>query len=176
LAETFPESMGGNGVKDSVVRELRAVPRYGIRLPVCVTWRGPGVPQTSLQCVTRDISTRGMFVVADAEPAEGALLEFEIDLALDETTPLVLVEGEGRVVRRQRSSELVPEHPTGFAVHNVWFRLREPQQGQALPAASPTSAGTAPRRPVGARKKDSHRGLAIVPPQVKPDADQGESQ
>jgi PilZ domain len=161
-------------VKDSVVRELRAVQRYSVNLPVCVTWRVPDSPQAPLNCVTRDISTRGMFVVADAEPAEGALLEFEIDLALDEATPLVVVRGEGRVVRTQRSSERVPEHPAGFAVHNVWFRLGEPEQGQALPADLQTLAAAA-RPPVSTRKDGRHRGLVVVPPQVKTDSNQGES-
>jgi hypothetical protein len=140
-----------------------------------VTWRAPGVPQASLNCFTRDISTRGMFVIADAAPAAGALLEFEIDLALDEVTPLVVVHGEGRVVRTQRSSGLVPEHPAGFAVHNVWFRLREPEQGQALPADSPAVAAVAGRPPVNLRRNVRHRGLAIVPPQAKTDS-QGGSQ
>jgi hypothetical protein len=160
-------------VKKSAVRELRAVQRYSVRLPVCVSWRAAGFPQGPLNCFTRDISTRGMFVVADAEPVAGALIEFEIDLALDEATPLVVVHGEGRVVRTQRSSDLVPEHPAGFAVHNVWFRLREPEQGQALPADSPTVAAAAVRPPVNLRRNGRRRGLAIVPPQAKTDLQGG---
>lgn len=161
-------------MKDSAIRELRAVQRYSVSLPVSVTWRAAGSSQATLNYFTRDISTRGMFVIADAEPADGALLEFEIDLALDEATPLVVVQGEGRVVRTQRSSELVPEHPSGFAVHNVWFRLREPEQGQALPADLRAFAA-AMRPSTGIRTSDRHRGLAIVPPQGSKDSDQGES-
>jgi hypothetical protein len=164
---------GGDAVKHSVVRELRAVQRYSVSLPVCVTWRAPEGADRPLNGFTRDISTRGMFVFADAEPAEGDLLEFEIDLALDEVTPLVVVRGEGRVVRAERPSE----QPAGFAVHNVWFRLCEPEQGQALPLDFQTLAAAAMRPPAGVRKTDRHHGLAIVPPQVTSDtdSDQGES-
>ena len=70
-----------------------------------------------------------MFVLSDIEPANGELLEFEIDLALDDETPLVLVRGEGRVIRAERSLD----QPAGFAVQNVWFRLCEADQGQAIP-------------------------------------------
>jgi PilZ domain len=156
---------------DSVVRELRAVQRYSVSLPVCVTWRAPGAPHSSLNALTRDISTRGMFVVTDAEPPEGDLLEFEINLALDEATPLVVVRGEGRVVRTERLSE----QPAGFAVHNVWFRLGEPEQGQALPLdrRAPAVASVPPSLDAG--KTARRRGLSIVPPQIHTDSDQGES-
>jgi hypothetical protein len=158
-------------VKSPIVRELRAVPRYSVSLPVCVTWRAPGAPHPLLNAMTRDISTRGMFVVADVEPAAGELLEFEIDMALDESTPLVVVQGEGRVVRTERPSE----QSAGFAVHNVWFRLSEPEQGQALPLDFQTLAAAAVRPPRGAGKTARNRGLMIVPRQVATDSDQGES-
>jgi hypothetical protein len=102
-----------------------------------------------------------MFVEADADPAEGARLEFEIDLALDEATPLVVIQGEGRVVRAQRSGESGTGQPAGFAVHNVWFRMREPEQGQALPADL-TFLGAAPKP-----SRVRHTGLTIVAPQTK---------
>jgi hypothetical protein len=156
-------------VKSSVIRELRAVQRYSINLPVCVTWHSAGVPPSSLNGFTRDISTRGMFVLADAEPAAGALLEFEIDLALDEVTPLVVVQGKGRVVRTQRASGSGPEQRAGFAVHNVWFRLREPEEGQALPADAPVLA------PKPARSRDRHSGLTVVRQRAKTGL-QGESE
>lgn len=158
-------------MKESVIRELRAVPRYSVNLPVCVTFRAAGAPQSSLNAFTRDISTRGMFVVANARPAEGDLLQFEIDLALDQASPLVVVQGEGRVVRTERPAD----QPAGFAVHNLWFRLREPEEGPALPLdLQAFTAKPAPAR-VSVRKPDRHKGLAIVPPQLQKDTDQGES-
>jgi hypothetical protein len=158
-------------VQDSVVRELRAVQRYKVNLPVCLTRRAPGASRPPLNALTRDISTRGMFVVAETELAEGELLEFEIDMALDEATPLMVVQGEGRVVRTERNSQ----RATGFAVHNVWFRLREPEQGQALPLDWPAAAGASALFPPRALDAYAarHRGLSIVPRPARTDSDQG---
>ena len=142
-------------MKDSIVRELRAVPRYSVCLPVCVTRLTGSTPNPSFNAFTRDISTRGMFVLSDVEPAAGELLEFEIDLALDEETPLVLVRGEGRVIRAERSGE----QPAGFAVHNVWFRLCEADQGQAIPLDLQTLAAAAIGASVGSARVSRHRGL-----------------
>lgn len=111
-----------------------------------------------------------MFVVADVEPSEGDVLEFEIDLGLDEETPLVVVRGEGRVVRIERLSL----QSTGFAVHNLWFRLSEPEQGQVLPPDFATLA-VAMRSPQDTGKTVRNRGLAIVPREVVTDSDPGES-
>jgi hypothetical protein len=166
---------GGGPVKSSIVREMRSVPRYSVNLPVCVTWRPPGDAQPPLNAITRDISTRGMYVVADAAPAHGDLLEFEIDMALDEATPLVLVRGEGRVVRAERDAE----QPSGFAVENVWFRLCEPEQGQALPIDFSALASAVSRSPVGTGRTARNRGLTLVRPPAKdssdPNSDRGVS-
>jgi hypothetical protein len=160
-------------VKPSLVRELRSVQRYSVHLPVCVNWRLPQRSDHPLHSYTRDISTRGMFVVADYEPALGELLSFEIDLALDEQTPLVLVRGEGFVVRNECS----PSREPGFAVRNTWFRLCDPQEDCSLPvdfqslattASAALSQGSAPSRP------GRHRGLAVVPPKIQSDSDRGE--
>ena len=159
-------------MKQTIVRELRAVPRFSVSLPVCLTSRAFGASQSSLNAYTRDISTRGMFVVASARPAEGDLLEFEIDLALDEASPLVLVHGEGRVVRTERPAG----QPAGFAVHNLWFRLREPEQSQALPLDLQAWTAKPAPAPIRFRKPDRHRDLAIVPSQLEKDPDRGESQ
>lgn len=159
-------------MKRSTIRELRAVQRYSVSLPVCVTWRAPGASHPPINAVTRDISTRGMFVIADAAPAQGDLLEFEIDMALDEETPLVVVQGAGRVVRTERPSD----EPGGFAVHNLWFQLRDAEQGHALPLDFQALAASA-ARPLRTGKTARHRGLSIVPRQMNAgsDLDQGES-
>lgn len=153
-------------MKDRGVRELRAVERFTISLPVLLSWRAAG---RSVRGFTRDISTRGMFVEADTEPSQGELLEFEIDLAFDEFTPLMLVEGEGRVVRVERP--FLSAQPSGFAMRNVWFKLREPEQGQALtPTAQPRPARVA--RPAAKdRERDLRRRLALVPPKDKTGSD-----
>jgi len=151
-------------VKISTVRDLRAVERFAVNLPVVLNWRAAGRPDRSIRGVTRDISTRGMFVLADTRPFQGELLDFEIDLAFDESSPLVLVEGEGRVVRVEGQSTPAA-HRSGFAVHNLWFKLREPEEGQAIAPAIPTRPAAKARGQVGPRR------LSIVPAKHKPDSD-----
>jgi hypothetical protein len=145
-------------VKKSVIREMRAVPRYNVQLPVSVSWREPGAVRPPLNALTRDISTRGMFVISDLEPAEGTLLEFEIDMAWDEQTPLVVVRGAGRVVR----TEPPMDRPGGFAVHNVWFQLGEPEQAQALPFVTSVPSVSPVHSLFGSPSSKRHRGLAVV--------------
>jgi len=153
-------------VKSSVVRELRAVERFAVSLPVVLTWRAPGRPDGSVQGFTRDISTRGMYVLADSGPIPGELLKFEIDLALDESTPLVLVEGEGRVVRVEDQPPPA-QQPSGFAVHNLWFKLREPEEGRVIPSEIQARAAAVLRPAADISGRGGRRGLAIVPPQRK---------
>ena len=153
-------------MKSSVVRELRAVQRFAVNLPVQMSWRAPGQADRPVRGLTRDISTRGMFVQSDAGPSQGQLLEFEIDLALDEFTPLVQVEGEGRVVRVECQPPAA--RSSGFAVHNLWFKLREPEEGQALPVEIQLRDGKVARAAGGgAAKTRPRRRLQIVPPNGK---------
>ena len=160
-------------MKKSIVRELRAVQRFAVNLPVVLTWRAPGRPNRPTQGLTRDISTRGMFVLADSGPTPGELFEFEIDLALDDSTPLVLVQGEGRVVRVEDQPPPA-EQPSGFAVHNLWFKLLEPEEGQAIPPEIQERAAAVLRPSAKAPDRRAHRGLAIVPRRGEIGSDQGE--
>jgi hypothetical protein len=114
-----------------------------------------------------------MFVLADSGPIPGELLEFEIDLALDESTPLVLVRGEGRVVRVENQPP-PSAHSSGFAVHNLWFKLREPEEGQAIPLKSQARTTAVSRPAADVSGRGVHRGLTIVPRPDKTDPDQGE--
>ena len=147
-------------VKSSVVRELRAVQRFAVSLPVHLNWRVAGRPDQQLQGRTRDVSTRGMFVLAPTGPSQGELLEFEIDMALDEFSPLMLVQGEGRVVRVERPS--VPSSFTGFAVHNLCFKLCEPSEGEALPAGRRAQSAAAPKTVARIDERDLPRRLTIA--------------
>jgi hypothetical protein len=147
-------------VKRPVVRELRAVPRYNVQLPDLVTWREAEAPHSPFHTFTRDISTRGMFIFSDLQPDAGSVLEFEIDMAWDEQTPLVVVRGAGRVVRTER-----PLHgPGGFAVHNLWFRIGEPEQGRALEELDGSAPFAGPIASLFAGPRSTrHRGLKVVP-------------
>ena len=147
-------------MKKTSIRELRAVPRYNVRLPVCVTWRDADEHRPLLNTLTRDISTRGMFVLSELEPAEGRLLEFEIDMAWDQQTPLVVVRGAGRVVRSERALN----GAGGFAVHNLWFRISEPEEGQALQLDSPAKSASPVPPLFGAAGATKRHGLTVVRP------------
>jgi hypothetical protein len=100
-----------------------------------------------------------MFVLSKAPTVDGQIINFEIDLAWDDVTPLVLVKGEGRVVRIEHDSQ--SERATGFAVQNLWFKLREPEEGEAISADALTTFLSAPQASAASSKP--HRGLSIVP-------------
>lgn len=152
-------------MKSPVVRELRAVQRFAVNLPVLISWRAVGRPMETAGGHTRDISTRGMFVVAPAGPRAGELLRFAVDMALDESSTLLRVQGEGRVVRVERPAQA--SRLAGFAVHNLWFKLREPEAGQALPARNQSQAGRMVRATDNIRGPVLPRRLAIVRPNSK---------
>jgi hypothetical protein len=68
-----------------------------------------------------------MFVLARSGPTKGRPLRFEIDLALAESSTLIRVEGKGQVIRVERPAP--KSRRTGFAVANLWFKLRGPRKG-----------------------------------------------
>ncbi len=155
----------------SVVRELRAVQRFALNLPVQISWRAADRPVETAGGCTRDLSTRGMFVLAPAGPREGELLRFEIDMALDESSPLLRVEGEGRVVRVEYPAR--PSPSTGFAVRNLWFKLRDPKTGAALSAGT-HGLSAAAASVTRMDQQNSPRRLTIAPPNAKPSRIEGE--
>ena len=89
-------------MKKSLVRELRAFERFQLRLPVNLSWQVRSNQNQQGQGLTRNICTRGMFVLAPTGAPEGSPLRFEINLALDEISPAIRVEGRGRVFRVKR--------------------------------------------------------------------------
>ena len=153
-------------MKKAVVRELRAVQRFAVTLPVRLSWQSAGQPGRQVQGLTRDISTRGMLVLARTGPRQGDLLEFEIEMALDDSSPQMLVHGEGRVLRIERPA--IDSWFTGFAVHNLWFRMREPKPGGARPAAKPAQTGAVPATVTCIDERDSPRRLTVARPDAKP--------
>jgi hypothetical protein len=153
-------------VKNSVVRELRAVQRFAVSLPAHLSWQSVGQPAQQVQGFTRDISTRGMLVLARTGPRPGELLEFEVEMALDDSSPQLLVHGEGRVLRVEPS--VSDRCFTGFAVHNLWFRMREPKPGGALPATKPAQTGAVRATVTCIDERDLPRRSTIARPDAKP--------
>lgn len=81
--------------------------------PVQFTWVGhDGEPKTG-RGVTRDVTTFGAYIVADALPSVGALMQLEIALPKVAQSPSgMCLHGEG-VVLRTESSASVPRTGAG---------------------------------------------------------------
>jgi hypothetical protein len=140
--------MEKGALKKSIVRELRAAERFAVRVPVHMKWQSMDQRARQGRGLTRDISTRGMYVFARSGPAKGRRLQFEMELSLSESLPPVRFEGTGQVVRIERPA--FKSQRTGFAVVNLGFRLREAEKNRATPAltdpGAPTSMRALPKR------------------------------
>lgn len=82
------------------VLELRKATRYRLSAPALFMWAPhDGEPQSG-QGVTRDINTFGVYVLTNALPPAGALVQIEIVLPkLADTGPGMHLTGEGVVLR-----------------------------------------------------------------------------
>jgi len=80
--------------------ELRKARRYRLSVPAFYCWeRADGILQEA-QGITRDISSRGVFILGDALPPAGAHLELNVYLpSLSGTPRSVQLNGEGAVLR-----------------------------------------------------------------------------
>jgi len=80
--------------------DLRNAKRYQLSAPALFLWAPQdGKPQSG-QGVTRDINTFGVYVLTDALPPVGALVQMEIALPrLEDTSPGMHLHGEGVVLR-----------------------------------------------------------------------------
>jgi PilZ domain len=75
------------------------------------------------EALTRDISSRGMFVFTRANLRLGMRLRFKINVVPDVPLQVLRVFGEGQVVRVERSAPKTGM--TGFPVVSRWFKIRE---------------------------------------------------
>jgi hypothetical protein len=80
--------------------DLRKARRYAMSATVSFYWdRGDGILQEG-QGATRDVSSRGVFVVTDAAPRVGGQLELELYFkSPGRESKLVRFRGEGKVIR-----------------------------------------------------------------------------
>ncbi len=108
--------------------ERRSTIRYSLQLPVRFTWKDEhGTAREGLGR-TRDISTKGSFVIADTWPAQGSKVEMKIALPrVPSAFRTLQVHVEGHVGRVMRAQEDWPY--SGFAVRNHKFVLREADGG-----------------------------------------------
>ena len=93
--------------------DLRKAKRYPLSALVLFCWkRVDGILQEG-EGTTRDISIRGVFIVAQSPPPPGVLLELDVYLSsLSGTPKSVQLHGEGKVIRVSGRQEPEP----GFAV------------------------------------------------------------
>jgi hypothetical protein len=97
--------------------ELRKTKRYLLSAPASFRWESSeGIPQKG-EGTTRDISTKGVFVLSKLGPHPGADIEVDVYLPSLSGRPRSLqLHGEGKVIRNVNSG--APE--TGFAAE-VFF-------------------------------------------------------
>ncbi len=121
------------------VMEHRRVARCSLRLPVRFSWRGTGPCRWHGLGFTVNISSEGLYVVAQGRPRAGSKVRFEVLLpSFDGEPPSIRMQGGGRVVRIERIPSTLSEW--GFAVESQCFSLWE-YDTDAKPAGSDRLAG-----------------------------------
>ena len=84
-------------------REKRSTRRFGLRLPVSVTYAENGAQEKAAQ--TRDVSARGICFYVDSAIAAGSSIEFTLILPPEITlTESIRVRCKGKVVRVESGS------------------------------------------------------------------------
>jgi hypothetical protein len=104
--------------------ELRTVTRCRLKCRVAFSWCEAGKRRRYSEGVTRDISSRGFFILASKSPPAGTALQYDILLPqLERTVPRIRIRGEGRVVRVEFAS--APAGMVSFAAASESFFLFE---------------------------------------------------
>jgi hypothetical protein len=103
--------------------EQRVVPRYRLTLPVLVRWPAGSGTHTS-GGFTRDVSTRGVFVLCSEKLPAETMVGIEILLPTPDKLPGMVLKTTGRVVRTQGENE-----GAGFAVEGQFGQSEFPDVG-----------------------------------------------
>jgi hypothetical protein len=84
--------------------ELRKTNRYALRARACLSWEGTGGLEES-EGLTRDISSRGVFISCEAVPPLGAHLELDVYLPSPSgSLSSAQLHGEGTVLRVEQET------------------------------------------------------------------------
>ena len=103
--------------------ERREQTRYGVRALVDFEWIDGGVTRRG-QGITRDISTKGMFIYSDINPPAKADLLVDVSFRDVSSIPTNLqMRAKGVVIRVEPAAE--PESQQGFAILNRSYELRD---------------------------------------------------
>ena len=96
--------------------------RYGVRVPVDFEWLEKGVVRRG-RGLTRDISTKGMFIYSDSEPPAMADLRVRVSFrSFAEAERDLQVSAKASVIRVE--PPLRPEIIYGFAILNTSYKLQ----------------------------------------------------
>jgi hypothetical protein len=102
--------------------ERREQIRYGVRALVDFEWDDEGVIRRG-QGLTRDISTKGMFIHSDTNPPAKADLFVDVSFRDVSSIPTTLqMRAKGLVIRVEPATE--PGSKQGFAMLNRSYELR----------------------------------------------------
>jgi len=103
--------------------ERREHTRYGVRALVDFEWVDDGVTKRG-KGLTRDISTKGMFIYSDIRPPAKADLLVDVSFReVSSITTNLQMRAKGLVIRVEPAMD--PESQQGFAILNRSFELRE---------------------------------------------------
>jgi len=103
--------------------ERREHQRYRLRFPVIFSWRDEGQAQRENLGVTRDISTRGAFVVTTSPPLLNSYLKLKALIPPSSRVAIpIQILGEGRVVRVETIKNQEPSGGFALAAKRLFLR------------------------------------------------------
>lgn len=103
--------------------ERREQTRYGVQALVDFEWIDEGVPHRG-RGLTRDISSKGMFIYSDSEPPVKADLQVEVSFrAITEEPKNLRLSAKALVVRVESAAS--PDALHGFAILNRSYKLHD---------------------------------------------------
>jgi hypothetical protein len=104
--------------------ERREQTRYRVRALVDFNWLDKKGLRRQGRGLTRDISTRGMFIYSSSQPPAKADVEVEVFFrSVTEAVKNIRMKAESLVIRVESAMTAGTDH--GFAILNRSFRLRE---------------------------------------------------
>ena len=111
------------GGRVGLVLEMRSSFRYPVRAPVFFTWSDMKSQLRGGEGLTRDISSRGLFVLSADSPPAGMVVAVEVLLPrLDEGGYGLRIEGRGYVTRAEARRDDGPKTGFGFCMDNLILR------------------------------------------------------
>jgi hypothetical protein len=103
--------------------ERREQTRYGVRAIVDFEWIDKGVPRSG-RGLTRDISSKGMFIYSDSKPPEKADLQVKVSFrGFTEVSTGVRLSAKSLVLRVEPAAS--QDALQGFAILNRSYKLHD---------------------------------------------------